>query len=81
MRRGYELQSGSPLHTLTLEYMKFFTSGLIFAFTVWTTALSAQERAKNIILFLGDAGGLSSLNAAKKTQPSCSVKSGQNNSP
>jgi alkaline phosphatase len=29
-----------------------------------TTSLFAQQRAKNVILFLGDAGGLSTLNAA-----------------
>src|SRR3954451_16883004 len=28
------------------------------------TSLFAQQRAKNVILFLGDAGGLSTLNAA-----------------
>jgi len=35
-----------------------------FAFLVLTTSLFAQQRAKNVILFLGDAGGLSTLNAA-----------------
>ncbi len=44
--------------------MQFITPGLIFAITIWTSVLPAQERAKNIILFLGDAGGLSTLSAA-----------------
>jgi len=35
-----------------------------FAFLLLTTSLFAQQRAKNVILFLGDAGGLSTLNAA-----------------
>ena len=33
-------------------------------FLLLAASLFAQQRAKNVILFLGDAGGLSTLNAA-----------------
>src|SRR6478672_13511296 len=36
----------------------------ILLFLVAGTSLFAQQRAKNVILFLGDAGGLPTLNAA-----------------
>jgi alkaline phosphatase len=37
---------------------------LVFLCAAGAALLSAQQRAKNVILFLGDAGGLSALNAA-----------------
>jgi alkaline phosphatase len=64
-RRGLTFANGACDKTGdSMTTVKRFASLALCAVTLTSATFAAERRAKNVILFLGDAGGIATLNAA-----------------